>query len=843
MNTIIFFVCISHVDVDGECVKGRLNGNGKLEWIKYSCNDESGGGVICAKRNIWEEIPNCYVQPPEEADLGTYKDIPEPQSSQDPVEFCREECQDDSKYFDIMISAESTICHCIDNSVPFGGFLNTEDCSIPICTSDQTPESDKCRIDDGYRRTSLYRTWKTSCPPIDPDLTNKFIYVWEHHGSWHWGSKATLRCIPGYELPLSLDEGEFDVTLRTQTVSCLYDEYEGGKWSNIVPCQPVRCKSLPPPVPSNGTITIVNSLDPLTNDQAETILKYACSESNWAFNYAYDESQPSFAYTDNIHEITISCNYSGYWEYDNGIEGETCINKQPDGTCERVFIPDCHDRSVYCKSLTTPGNATKALIAQPNIDNEYEFGTKIQFTCQQHKHYFDYSVQEDLVSFFYSTNINQITLTCNEHKLWTVQNGINGETCANKKSDNEELWCEDVIIPECVDRAIVCSEPPMPARANIIFSDRPNPDGYEYKTKIDYKCPDRYYFDYPVPDDFISYHYTNNIDNIDVECTQDGNWEVKGGIQGLTCEDSMEVNSDDNSSTIFNCQSLTIPDCEDRTIYCTFPPEKIYGGDVTIDNNPSQFYKKTDDCRWTKWFNTGKGSKGDNEYLLEILSIYTWQVCPNPKDIHARIVGNESPVPRTGGPQIYSKYDMVDGFVCNDEDQIDGSCEDYEVQLCCPFAPEPNTEVSLTCFEENWYLDFHDAPFISSITATCTKNSTWVTKDSEEIFCRDGSLECTVPILPDCQDRTIMCLDELPIPEGLVQLNVSSNQTLHSNSLGASYEYSCEDEGFAIDMPNYPEALIVTCIEPTDYPNKWYYEIWKDGIWEQKVSCQKFSQF
>ena len=63
--------------------------------------------------------------------------------------------------------------------------------------------------------------------------------------------------------------------------------------------------------------------------------------------------------------------------------------------------------------------------------------------------------------------------------------GIDGETCANKKSDNDELWCEDVIIPECVDRAIVCSEPPLPARADIIFSDRPNPDGYEYSRSTD----------------------------------------------------------------------------------------------------------------------------------------------------------------------------------------------------------------------------------------------------------------------------------------------------------------------------------------------------------------------
>ena len=67
---------------------------------------------------------------------------------------------------------------------------------------------------------------------------------------------------------------------------------------------------------------------------------------------------------------------------------------------------------------------------------------------------------------------------------------------------------------------------------------------------------------------------------------------------------------------------------------------------------------------------------------------------------------------------------------------------------------------------ENWYLNFKDAPFISEISAICTKNSTWMTADNEKIFCKDGSLECEMPILPDCQDRTILCLESLPIPDG-----------------------------------------------------------------------------
>ena len=76
------------------------------------------------------------------------------------------------------------------------------------------------------------------------------------------------------------------------------------------------------------------------------------------------------------------------------------------------------------------------MVAQPNSENEYEYGTEIQFTCPNYKHYFDYSVPDNLVSFYYSTNINTTTLTCNEYKFWTVENGINGETCANKKEDD-----------------------------------------------------------------------------------------------------------------------------------------------------------------------------------------------------------------------------------------------------------------------------------------------------------------------------------------------------------------------------------------------------------------------
>ena len=135
-----------HVDDDGKCVKARLNNYGKLEWVKYSCDDVSGGGVICARRSIWEEIPDCYAQPEEEAAIGSYIDVSTSDASQDPIKFCRDICQDGSRYFDVKTTVTSTVCHCLKNPTPLGGFLDEEDCNVPICSSDVATENNNtCR--------------------------------------------------------------------------------------------------------------------------------------------------------------------------------------------------------------------------------------------------------------------------------------------------------------------------------------------------------------------------------------------------------------------------------------------------------------------------------------------------------------------------------------------------------------------------------------------------------------------------------------------------------------------------------------------------------------------------
>ena len=62
-------------------------------------------------------------------------------------------------------------------------------------------------------------------------------------------------------------------------------------------------------------------------------------------------------------------------------------------------------------------------------------------------------------------------------------------------------------------------------------------------------------------------------------------------------------------------------------------------------------------------------------------------------------------------------------------------------------------------------------------------------------FC-NGVDECFAPKIPNCEDRTILCLDQLPVYEDMIQTNLTSNDTLYQNSLGAKFGYSCKNPGY-----------------------------------------------
>ena len=61
--------------------------------------------------------------------------------------------------------------------------------------------------------------------------------------------------------------------------------------------------------------------------------------------------------------------------------------------------------------------------------------------------------------------------------------------------------------------------------------------------------------------------------------------EVNGGIDGLVCNDHNTTDTKfdvalNDTRPIHTCQTLNVPDCEDRTIYCTFPPKGIQNGKI-----------------------------------------------------------------------------------------------------------------------------------------------------------------------------------------------------------------------------------------------------------------------
>ena len=119
--------------------------------------------------------------------------------------------------------------------------------------------------------------------------------------------------------------------------------------------------------------------------------------------------------------------------------------------------------------------------------------------------------------------------------MWAADGGIKDETCVNKKAfpnttvDDSELWCENLYIPDCEDRSILCTEPPLPLEKSaggrtIIEWSRSNPSrNNEMDTTVKYSCPDRrHYFNYPVGPDFVSYYYTTNLNSINATCTKEG---------------------------------------------------------------------------------------------------------------------------------------------------------------------------------------------------------------------------------------------------------------------------------------------------------------------------------
>ena len=160
------------------------------------------------------------------------------------------------------------------------------------------------------------------------------------------------------------------------------------------------------------------------------------------------------------------------------------------------------------------------------------------------------------------------------------------------------------------------------------------------------------------------------------------------------------------------------------------------------------------------------------------------------------------------------------------------------------------TQLEATCDLKNRFFDFKEAGFINTIDIECTSNGyiskylikklslfsqysnfrTWKTNTMG--LCKNDQTECVSPKYPNCQDRTIQCLEKLPnLHETMDRHIIFSNVTESPISLGSVYSYTCKNDGFLIQVEGYPEEEFVECIEPYNYYQNWTYNKWKEGIW------------
>ena len=179
--------------------------------------------------------------------------------------------------------------------------------------------------------------------------------------------------------------------------------------------------------------------------------------------------------------------YSRVWSVTGGIDGETCTDwKDGDDElwCSYVLIPACVDRTIRCDPPPSPAKANINFVTEPNPEDLSEYGTSIEFECPDRLHYFDYPVDQPFISFYYTTNINYVNVSCNQDGLWDVYGGEDGLTCDDLNSNSTDyvyMLCSKISVPDCVDRTVYCVNPPASITGGDINIDE-NPSPY-YKKK------------------------------------------------------------------------------------------------------------------------------------------------------------------------------------------------------------------------------------------------------------------------------------------------------------------------------------------------------------------------
>ena len=90
------------------------------------------------------------------------------------------------------------------------------------------------------------------------------------------------------------------------------------------------------------------------------------------------------------------------------------------------------------------------------------------------------------------------------------------------------------------------------------------------------------------------------------------------------------------------------------------------------------------DCngKWSRYFNLDHPSEGGDFELLETLRRdFPDALCRYPSGVDARLVGTNLHHPIFG---VVASANHYEGFVCKNQDQLEGACLDFEIRFCCP---------------------------------------------------------------------------------------------------------------------------------------------------------------
>lgn len=79
----------------------------------------------------------------------------------------------------------------------------------------------------------------------------------------------------------------------------------------MIACQMLIYLDFLPQKPNGGTMTPIFQHDNAWSTIPKTQIKYKCKQPNHYFDYSTDQELPSFHFTKNIKELTITCNDDG----------------------------------------------------------------------------------------------------------------------------------------------------------------------------------------------------------------------------------------------------------------------------------------------------------------------------------------------------------------------------------------------------------------------------------------------------------------------------------------------------------------------------------------------------